>query len=198
MALDTYKGCRFLAQRFAIVKSTQLVVTRSLFWPPHPGASSWSAPAQIDVEFNPRTVKFAGKVTFAGRVRSFKDSIKLVAELFVKVSWGGPCHQVLKLVILITRTACPKNSRLRSMLGLRGESSGSIRNALAISRTMTVPVDGSIFPGLNRGYSRWEFHTTTLRKVVSCAGASLSANATSSRHTLLQLTEWILVECVRG
>ena len=149
IALDMHEGCKFLAQRFVTVTSTQLVVTRSLFCPPHPGTISWSAPAHIDVEFNPRTVKFAGKVTFAGRVRSFKDSVKLVAELFVKLSWGGPCHQVLKLVIPIARTACPKKSRLRSMLGLSGESSGSIKNVLAISRTMTAPVAGSIFPGLN-------------------------------------------------
>lgn len=149
MALGTHKGRRLLANLFIIVTSAQLLLTRSLFCPPHPGSTPWLVSAQIDVEFNARFVKFAGRVTFAGRVRSFMNSVKLVVELFVKLSRGGPCHQVLKLVSLIANTACPKKSKLRSMLGLSGDSSGSVTYALAISRTMTVPVDGSIFPGLN-------------------------------------------------
>ena len=168
----------------------------------HPVVIPWPVPAHIDVEFNPRFVKFAGRATFAGRVRSAMDSVKLMAEvtfadrlrsfmefvrlvpeLFVKLA-PGPCHQFLKLMRFIANVARPKNSKLRSMFILSGESSGSATNAFASSPVMTAPVLGSIFPGLNSGKSLSEFHTTTLMKDVSIAGAPLSASATKSRHTL--------------
>ena len=181
----------------------------------HPDVIPWSVPAQIEVEFNPRIVKFAGRVTFAGRARSFMDSVKLVAEviftggllsfmesvrlvaeLFVNLA-PGPCHQVLKLMRFIANVARPKNSKLRSIFIFSGEESGSSTNAFAISPVMSAPVFGSIFPGLKSGRSPSEFHTTTLMNDVSTAGAPLSARVTKSRHTLRQLTEWILVESIR-
>ena len=131
MASGTHRWARSLARLFAITTSTQLVLKRSLSCPLHPDVFFWPAPAQIDVEFNPTIVKIAGRVTFAGRVRSFMDfvklvaeviftgrvrsfleSVRLVAELFVKLA-PGPCHQVLKLMRFIANVARPKNSKLR-------------------------------------------------------------------------------------
>ena len=92
-------------------------------------------------------MKFAGRVTFAGRVRLFITSVRLAAELFVKLS-GGPCHQVLREPRLIANTASWKYSKLRAMLTLRGESKGSSAYAVAMFARRNVPVVGSIFPGL--------------------------------------------------
>ena len=131
MASDTYKLARFMVELFAIITSAQLVLKRSLSCPVHPGVIPWSIPAQIDVEFNPSFDRFAGRATFAGRVRlamdfvklmaevtltggarSFLESVRLVAELFVTLA-PGPCHQVLKLMRFIANVARPKNSKLR-------------------------------------------------------------------------------------
>ena len=127
-------------------------------------------------------MKFAGRVTFAGRVKLFKTSVRLAAELFVTLSLE-PCHQVLRDPRLIVVTALWKYSKLRAMFGLSGEESSSSAYASAILARTNAPVVGSLFPGLKTGRFLSEFHTTTFKKVVSCAGAPLSASATNSRQS---------------